>query len=76
MARFSSTSKNWGRFMRMDAGTGRVTRCSLFHPATGAPSVDKGIQGITPRGGNQSQEKPAVAKPVEGSMAVVPAGSS
>ena len=43
------------------------------HPATAAPPVDKGAKELA-TGQKQSQEKPALAQPVEGSMAVVPAG--
>ena len=43
------------------------------HQAMGAPSVDKGSKELA-TGQKQSQEKPASAQPVEGSMAVVPAG--
>ena len=43
------------------------------YPATAAPPVDKGAkESVTVQ--KQSQEKPALAQPVEGSMAVVPAG--
>jgi len=43
------------------------------YPATAAPPVDKGAKELA-TGQKQSQEKPALAQPVEGSMAVVPAG--
>ena len=43
------------------------------HQAMGAPSVDKGSKELA-TGQKQSQEKPALAQPVEGSMVVVPAG--
>ncbi len=43
------------------------------YPATAAPPGDKGAnESVTVQ--KQSQEKPALAQPVEGSMAVVPAG--
>ncbi len=43
------------------------------YPATAAPPVDKGAkESVTVQ--KQSQEKPVLAQPVEGSMAVVPAG--
>jgi sulfatase modifying factor 1 len=43
------------------------------YPATAAPPVDKGTKESA-TGQKQSQEKPALAQPVEGSMVVVPAG--
>jgi formylglycine-generating enzyme required for sulfatase activity len=43
------------------------------YPATAAPPVDKGAKESA-TGQKQSQEKPALAQPIEGSMAVVPAG--
>jgi formylglycine-generating enzyme required for sulfatase activity len=43
------------------------------HQAMGAPSVDKGSKDLV-TGQKQSQEKPVSTQPVEGSMAVVPAG--
>ena len=43
------------------------------YPATAAPPVDKGAKDLA-TGQKQSQEKPALAQPVEGSMVVVPAG--
>ena len=43
------------------------------HSAMGAPTVDKGSKELA-TGQKQSQEKPALVQPVEGAMAVVPAG--
>ncbi len=43
------------------------------YPAMAAPPVDKGAKELA-TGQKQNQEKPALAQPVEGSMAVVPAG--
>ena len=43
------------------------------YPAMAAPPGDKGTKELA-TGQKQSQEKPALAQPVEGSMAVVPAG--
>jgi len=43
------------------------------YPTMAAPPVDKGAKELA-TGQKQNQEKPALAQPVEGSMAVVPAG--
>ncbi len=45
------------------------------HPAMAAAPVEKGTKELA-TGQKPSQETPAAAKPQEGSMVVVPAGSS
>src|SRR2546425_7797705 len=61
-----------GRFMRMMVALGGLLGLAAY-AATAAPPGDKGAkESVTVQ--KQSQERPALAQPVEGSMAVVPAG--
>src|SRR6266851_5736419 len=61
-----------GRFMRMMLVLVGLLGIAAY-PATAAPPVDKGAkESVTVQ--KQSHEKPVLAQPVEGSMAVVPAG--